>query len=275
MGSGAQLDRTPSSAPGPATGRAPSNPDAQDVGMLQWDGVRNARDLGGLPLTGGGTTRFGQVARSDHPGKLTSLGWQQLLGSGVHAIVSLETGGLTADDALRANGPLTPPAGSGLAVVGVPIEDGSDQAFMDRWARTGLWGTPLYFADALQRWPHLIGRAASAIAGAPPMVLMHCRRGHDRTGIMAVVILTLVGATLDGIVEDYLLSARNLVAEDPASVTVLDEALAGAGVTAQAAIGAAVDVMSDEWRRRAGLTDATVTALRRRLVGPARDEPRR
>lgn len=153
-------------------------------------------------------------------------------------------------------------------MVGVPVEDGSDQEFMDRWARTGLWGTPLYFTDALQRWPHLIGRAVAAIVSSPPTVLMHCGRGHDRTGITAVVMLNLVGATIDGIVEDYLLSAHNLMVEDPTSVTSLDEAMARAGVTAHEAIGAAVDVMDDDWRRRAGLTDAALAALRHRLVGP-------
>jgi len=179
----------------------------------------------------------------------------------------LETGGLSAEDAAKANRPVPLPAGSGLDAVRLPIEDGSDQEFMDQWARSGLWGTPLYFADPFQRWPNLIGEAVATICTAPPMVLMHCGRGHDRTGITTVVILHLVGATIDGIVDDYLLSAQNLMAEDPAAAIFLNEALAGAGVTAHGAISAAIDVMDDDWRRRAGLTDATVAALQRRLVG--------
>lgn len=67
-----------------------------------------------------------------------------------------------------------------------------------------------------------------------------------------MVLLNLVGATIDGIVEDYLRSARNLMVEDPTSVSSLDEALARTGVTAHRAIGAAVEVMNDDWRRRAG-----------------------
>lgn len=201
---------------------------------------------------------------------MSPLGWQQLIDSGVHTIVSLETRGLPAEDAARANLPFSPPTGSDLDVVGLPVEDGSDEKFMGRWARTGLWATPLYFADALQRWPSLIGRAVTTIVSAPPMALMHCSRGHDRTGLTAVVILHFAGVTLDGMVADHLLSAHNLTVDDPTSQTFLDEALAGADVTAHQAIGGAVDVIDDAWRRRAGVTDATVAALRHRMVGPRR-----
>ncbi len=73
------------------------------------------------------------------------------------------------------------PQGLDVQVVYVMVEDASDDEFMSRWARTGLWGTPLYFADALKRWPKLYGEALTVIASATDPVLIHCGRGHDRT----------------------------------------------------------------------------------------------
>ena len=113
--------------------------------------------------------------------------------------MSLETGGLKGEANLRANRRLSCPAGTTIAVVRQVIEDGTDDDFVQKWVDTGLWGTPLYFADALDRWPHLHGQALKSIARADRPILMHCGRGHDRTGIMTVILLALAGATVDGI----------------------------------------------------------------------------
>ena len=40
----------------------------------------------------------------------------------------------------------------------------------------------------------------------PGGVLFHCIRGHDRTGIITLLLLALVGVTLDDIITDYELS---------------------------------------------------------------------
>ena len=83
----------------------------------------------------------------------------------------------------------------------VPVEDGRDQEFMNIWARTGLWGTPLYFADALRRWPNLYGAALTAVAESEGTVLIHCGRGQDRTGILSMLLLALSCVDTDMITE--------------------------------------------------------------------------
>ena len=55
--------------------------------VLVWDGCVNVRDLGGLPLEGGGDTRFGAVVRADSLAGLTSRGWQALQDYGVRSLV--------------------------------------------------------------------------------------------------------------------------------------------------------------------------------------------
>jgi len=89
----------------------------------------------------------------------------------------------------------------------VEIEDVTDQEFLQQWAATELWSTPLYYQDALKRWPQRHAAAISAIAQARPGgVLFHCVRGHDRTGIIALLLLGLVGVLPGEIITDYELS---------------------------------------------------------------------
>ena len=65
---------------------------------LCWDGCVNVRDLGGLPVAGGGTTRWGAVVRADNPGFLTRVGWAALAGHGVRTIIGLRTVGFAFDE---------------------------------------------------------------------------------------------------------------------------------------------------------------------------------
>jgi len=232
---------------------------------LEWEGMLNVRDLGGIALRDGGFTCSGAVVRSDHPLRLTPRGWEQVAQYGIRTILSLETGGLEGEAAIRANRPVDCPSGAKLTVIRQAIENGMDEEFIQEWAANGLWGTPLYFVDALNRWPRLHGDALEKIARADGPVLMHCGRGHDRTGIMALIVLALADATVEGITEDYLLSAVNLQAVEPDAAAALDAALRRSGTTAYDAIAAAVDVINDDWLDKAKVDLETRGTLREML----------
>ncbi|MCC3265233.1 tyrosine-protein phosphatase [Arthrobacter gengyunqii] len=234
---------------------------------LEWAGLANARDLGGIPLGNGGYTVAGAFARSDHPQMLTPAGWDQLASYGIRTVVSLETGGLEGEAAFRANRPVEAPEHISAELLRVPIEDGSDDDFMERWARTGLWGTPLYFKDALERWPELHGTALNVLGTAERPVLVHCGRGHDRTGIMSLLLLTVAGATGEGITEDYLQSARNLQAREPSAVEKGEAALQRAGTTALECIQGAMAAVTDDWLRGAGVETEALANIRSSLPG--------
>jgi len=124
---------------------------------------------------------------------------------------------------------------------------------------TSLWGTPLYYRDALERWPQRHAAAISAIARAHPGgVLFHCVRGYDRTGIITLLLLSLVGVVPEDIVADYLLSVdpirEELLAREHSSVP---EALLGAV--------AGLDVA--DYLKSGGATQEDLDAIRRRLLG--------
>jgi protein tyrosine/serine phosphatase len=169
--------------------------------VLVWDGCTNVRDLGGLSTVDGRKTLWRAIVRSDTPSRLTEAGWSALYAYGIRTIITLRTHGMTENEL-----DFKPPY-SDIAIVQAAIEDITDTEFLQQWAATNLWGTPLYYKDALQRWPERHAAVISAVARAQPGgVLFHCIRGHDRTGIIALLLLTLAGVTLDDIIADYELS---------------------------------------------------------------------
>lgn len=221
--------------------------------VLAWDGCHNVRDLGGLRTLDGGTTRWGAVIRSDTPGRLTTDGWSSLHAYGIRTIVTLRTYGMTEDELN-----ITPPYPD-ILTIQAEIEDITDRDFVQQWVNTNLWGTPLYYRDALQRWPERHAAVISAIARAQPGgVLFHCIRGHDRTGIIALLLLALVGAVPDEIVADYALSL------DP----YRDELLASRQSSARDAILSTLEVLHvDSYLRAGGASQADLAAVRERLLG--------
>src|SRR6266516_3695096 len=57
--------------------------------ILRWDGCVNVRDLGGLPLAGGGETAYRVVVRADSLPGLTEAGRRSLVDYGVTLVVNL------------------------------------------------------------------------------------------------------------------------------------------------------------------------------------------
>ena len=224
--------------------------------LLHFDGCTNARDLGGIPLgqgtLSGAETRWKTLVRSDTPARLSPAGWTALHDYGIRTILSLHTHGLDEPELL-----ITPPFAD-IRVQQAAIEDVGDIDFVRRWASTGLWGTPLYYADALQRWPERHAAVIRLIAEAPPGgVLFHCVRGVDRTGVIAVLLLALAGVAAEEILDDYELSAdeqreRLLQAEGTTTRQVILDVLAG--------------LDAERYLLDGGASAAEIAAVRRLLV---------
>lgn len=225
----------------------------QQKRVLVWDGCTNVRDLGGLRTCDGRMTRWGAVVRSDTPARLTAAGWSALYAYGIRTIISLRTHGMAEDEL-----DIAPPY-SDLIPVQVAIEDITDREFVQQWVTTNFWGTPLYYKDALRRWPERHAAAISAIAQAQPGgVLFHCIRGNDRTGIIALLLLALVGVTPDDIIADYEQSP------DPER----DELLAREHSSVRDAIlGALAGLYADSYLCIGGVSQADLAAVRKRLLG--------
>jgi protein-tyrosine phosphatase len=234
---------------------------------LDWEGCCNARDLGGLRTTDGRTTRWGAVVRSERPDELTPAGWQALAAYGVRTIVDLRN-----DHERQALGVPRP---AGVTTVHVPLDDRADTEFWERWS--GLDGTPLFFRPFLDRQgkAERCAAALSAIAGAAPGgVLVHCVGGRDRTGLICLLLLALVGVDPEEIADDYELSDGRLRAfyerlgfGDVAARVAAR--VAEHGTTVRAAVLDTLAALDAEARMRAaGLGDHELAALRGRLLDP-------
>ncbi|ROS77889.1 tyrosine phosphatase family protein [Curtobacterium sp. PhB130] len=232
-----------------------------DDRTLVADGLLNARDLGGLRTRDGGTTPRGRFFRSESVDRLTDDGWDALRAAGIRTVVDLRT------PSERARDTGTRPAW--VTTVPVDHDDLDDQAFWVDFWDNGLVGTPLYYRDHLARKPERTVEVLRALAGAEPGgVLFHCAGGRDRTGIVALVLLSIADVDPDEVVADYL---RTVAVSDAMYAAIgvegqearIEELCAEHGTTVADAFRAVVagfDV--DGFVARSGLTPAELEALR-------------
>jgi protein-tyrosine phosphatase len=252
---------------------------------VTWDGFFNARDLSGLPTRSGPTTRFGVFIRSADLRFVTDRGWDDAREAGVRTIVDLRnadeirpTAGEgptrisgTSQFIASTSGPNTPPD---ITRVEVPLDDIDDAEFWQHINREQINGTPLYSRPFLERKAErccaVIHELACAVPGG---VLFHCGAGRDRTGLVALLVLSLADVQPTAVVEDYEMSTTGVRAlfdemgledEGPSIASVL----AGCDTTARAVL---LDVLesfdAEKYLVAAGSSPAEIELLRNRLVG--------
>jgi protein-tyrosine phosphatase len=182
--------------------------------------VDDWRDLGGMRTTDGRTIRRGALVRARSLDHLGPGDWAEIHALGVRTLIDLRN-----DDERAA-----PPSPAGITALHLPLDGTADREFWDEWSADWRFGTPVYYLPHLERFPERSVAVLEAIAHAPPGgVLFHCMGGRDRTGMIAMLALTLVGVAPEDVAADYDLSA----AAHPDSALVL-EGLSRAGTTARA-----------------------------------------
>jgi protein-tyrosine phosphatase len=231
---------------------------------LDWDGCFNVRDLGGLPVADRRATTWQALVGADSVHRLSAAGWDSLWSYGVRTIIDLRN-----EDELA---PDLAPRPTGLATIHMPHDGVENVAFWEHWSRQA---PPLYYGSHLERFPE---RSAAVIAAAarsqPGGVLFHCVSGRDRTGMIAMLILALLGVSPEEIADEYELSTARLApfyaqAGEDDQGGAIDELLAREGTSARETILstlAAVDI--EALLLEGGLTDDDLAALRTRALQP-------
>lgn len=173
---------------------------------LDWPHCYNARDLGGLPTTDGGETKWRAIIRSDIPARLTVEGKQALIDYGVRTILDLREPDQTSAEPsifMTPMGALDEPVyvnrqlESRKPHVNAQISQSSDRAEI--------------YCIMMDNYPELYGEAMRAIANAQPGgVLIHCHAGKDRTGTVAALLLGLASVPDEAIMADYAESQEQL-----------------------------------------------------------------
>jgi protein-tyrosine phosphatase len=168
--------------------RAPATPDR----ILRWDGCINVRDLGGLPLAGGGETAYRVVVRADWLPGLSEEGRAALLDYGVSLVVDLRPDREHEDD-------------DGIDPLPVRVV----RQAMDPRPLPAAWDWPSMREAYLALADHYRGELAQALTllgDAEPPAAIHCAGGRDRTGIACGMALWLAGVEPDAIAADHALS---------------------------------------------------------------------
>jgi protein-tyrosine phosphatase len=172
--------------------------------LIDLAGAFNFRDLGGYPTAGGRVTRWGRLFRSDTLHELTAADVGVLRSLGLATIVDLRT---PRELDRTGRGPMAsePVAYRHLSV----IREGEGEA-MAAPAQPGeeLSARYLWYLES-GREP-LVG-ALSLVADPDHLPLVfHCAAGKDRTGVLAALVLDILGVDPEIIVADYVVTAGRM-----------------------------------------------------------------
>ncbi|MFF7333159.1 tyrosine-protein phosphatase [Streptomyces sp. NPDC090306] len=174
-------------------------------------GVRNFRDVGGLPTTDGRTVRRGVLFRSGHLAHATGEDAVFLGSLGLHTIFDFRN---EADRRLEGPDVELP----GVRNVNLPLSDPADGSGFWKMIREGdvdqlrsLLGDGKAENRMIASYREIVttrtaehSRVLRAIAEDSVPVLMHCAAGKDRAGLSVAVTLLAVGVERDAILADYL-----------------------------------------------------------------------
>jgi protein tyrosine/serine phosphatase len=238
--------------------------------VLRWEALLNARDLGGVPAAHGHIAS-GAIVRSDALYRLNDAGRAALIAYGVRTVIDMRTPTEVAANAYAFDGE------SGVVQHHIP------QQTDEMWSPFAGKADRITFDIAmLDLARSRFARIAETIAAAPHGgVLIHCEVGKDRTGLMTMLLLDLVGTPAELIAGDYALTATGLAglfaaliakAENDARRTRLaEEALCRAEVmTAIHSAFRARHGDAETYLLGAGMSRASIDALRGRMLGPSR-----
>jgi protein-tyrosine phosphatase len=178
--------------------------DAELDRWLPFDGLSNARDVGGLPLDGGGRVRQGVLLRTESLEALSASDVSRLTGLlGVRQVLDLRKDGEVlrfGRGALHAAGVDThrlsfiPEEGRGLP----EIDDDVDPVVQN------------YLTYLTDRGPNVVDGVRRIAALSEGATVVHCAAGKDRTGVLVALALSAAGVTRDAVVADYALSASRI-----------------------------------------------------------------
>ena len=242
--------------------------DDHDRRFVPLNGTMNTRDLGGLPVEGGGNTRAGVFYRSDVPMGLEAKDFAELEKRGLTTVIDLRQPNELERDPSALHG-----------------REGLDWHNVEVWGHINKDEGPAdeydnvaFYLAALDHAGPAFVRAVELLAHSEGAALFHCTAGKDRTGLLALLVLEVVGVPTDTIVSDFALTHDRI---EPLRQRLLDNAEKNGedreqfsrllGATPEL-IEPAIDHLhsryggAEAYLRRHGASDETLDKLRRKLT---------
>ncbi|KAA8886136.1 tyrosine-protein phosphatase [Nocardia colli] len=238
---------------------------------IGFERLHNFRDLGGYPAADGQVVRWGRLFRSDSLSKLRDEDLRHFLDLGVTTVIDLRypweidsKGRVPHYDSLDYHN---------LSIEHRPY----DQAALGPDIETGPYLAERFLEVAYDGVEE-IREALQVIAAADGPTVFHCASGKDRTGLIAALVLTLLGVSDQQIVEDFTLTelaTERLVADWRAAYPDKELTWPGYGRAPAEVMrlfldGLAVDhgSMHGYATNLLGVDDDLIAALRRSLLEP-------
>ncbi|MEV8549939.1 tyrosine-protein phosphatase [Streptomyces glaucescens] len=174
-------------------------------------GVRNFRDVGGLPTVDGRRVRYGVLYRSGHLAHATAEDAVFLSSLGLHTVFDFRN---AADQKLEGPDVELP----GVRNVNLPLSDPADGVEFWKMVRDGdldqlreILADGKGAARMVASYRMIIkdrtaehSRVLHALAEDSVPALMHCAAGKDRAGLSVAVTLLALGVEREAIFADYL-----------------------------------------------------------------------
>ncbi|MFC1437883.1 tyrosine-protein phosphatase [Streptacidiphilus sp. N1-10] len=242
---------------------------------IAFDRLYNFRDLGGYAAADGRTVRWGRLYRSDSLGKLTPGGadHRRFLALGVRTVIDLRypweierAGRVPEQPGLEYHN---------LSIEHRPYDQAAIDPDVDPWRHLAD-----RYAEVAEDGVKEIRQALDLIAAANrpdggPLVF-HCASGKDRTGLIAALVLILLGVGEDDVLADFArteLATDRLLADYRAAHPDRDRIWPGYGRAPAAVmrhvlddLGAAYGSVSGYATERLGVEPELVDALRAGLL---------
>jgi protein-tyrosine phosphatase len=226
-------------------------------------GVRNFRDVGGLPTADGRRIRHGRLFRSGHLAHATENDAQFLATLGLGTIFDFRN---TADVKLEGPDVALP----GVRNVSMPLSDPASGAeFWVTVRRGDLAALRAVLGDGkgakrmIKAYRELVlartaehSRMLELLADQDAVpTLLHCAAGKDRAGTSIAIILLALGVERDAIEHDYLKSnathrryqIQRVAAVEPAAHPEVSELLGPLFEARAEYLAAAFDTMEERW----------------------------
>ncbi|MEM7543692.1 MAG: tyrosine-protein phosphatase [Pseudomonadota bacterium] len=175
---------------------------------IHFDGAKNVRDLGGLSTGTGRLIKQGLIIRSDGLGRLTGADLERVRNMQLGSVVDFRFA------SERQNNPDRLPTPQPRTHLISFIPDGSIELFRktnegDLTPENAHLMMCQNYAGIAKNHAPLLREFLDLISDAENLpCLFHCTSGKDRTGVMAALLLRLLGVPMEDIVEDYVLSNR-------------------------------------------------------------------
>lgn len=171
---------------------------------LPLQNAHNVRELGGYPVVNGGQTAYHRFLRADDISTLTDYDVEFLYEYGVRMVIDLRS------DAEAIKAPDRLCGVDGVEYVRIPFLSKDVTDAIQVTQRDIEIGLSAMYSDMLEN-KETIRRIFTAVEEAPEgCILFHCSAGKDRTGVMAMLLMSLAGADKQDCITNYAQSYTNL-----------------------------------------------------------------